>query len=107
MNLKIGEGYATYTYEDHYKTTYAFAKKGYETFILYYDCDTDLVQIFDKKRILAKERISVGHHSPKHPLIPLTQALKQIASRLTPFSPGHVFKEKTKQKNKQEKQRIN
>ncbi|MHA1305502.1 MAG: hypothetical protein ACTSPI_17520, partial [Candidatus Heimdallarchaeaceae archaeon] len=42
INLKVGEGMNSYTWEDHYKTTYIFSQNGFETFVLYYDLTRNL-----------------------------------------------------------------
>jgi len=96
INAKCGKGLRQYTREKkladsgesvkgHYKSTFVFAKNDFETYILYYDLETDLVTIIDTNSILTLDKINVGGKRKDFPQLPLTQALGRIL-RLTPAS---------------------
>ncbi len=82
INLKVGEGMNSYSWENHYKTTYVFSQNGFETFVLYYDLTRNLVQIFDSGYISEKRNLPVGSDRTDNPFMTLSEGLKML-SRLT------------------------
>ena len=104
INAKCGRGIRQYTREKklsesgekvkgHYKSTYIFAKSGYEAHILYYDIANDLVTIIGPDSILALDKINVGGNRKSFRQLPLTQALAAI-TRITPSLSHTVAPEK-------------
>lgn len=98
INAKCGRGERQYTREKklsesgekvkgHYKSTYVFAQKGFEAYILYYDISTDFVTIIDTDSILSLDKLNVGGNRKNFRQLPLTQALEKI-SRITLSSPS-------------------
>lgn len=87
INLKCGQGVHTYQPKT-YKTTRIFAQNGYETYILYYDLETHLAEIYDKTTILESEGISVGSETTEIQRQTLSSALSEIFSRLKSSSPS-------------------
>ncbi len=87
INLKCGQGVHTYQPKT-YKTTRIFAQNGYETYILYYDLETHLAEIYDKTTILESEGISVGSETTEIQRQTLSSALSEIFSRLKSSPPS-------------------
>jgi len=110
VNLKCGEGLHTYQPES-YKTTQIFAQNGYEAFLLYYDLETNLVEIFDTEKILSGENIAVGMEQTNNPRLTLSMALKGLAERLNSLSPpahaqaqAQALEKKGKRADREEKE---
>ena len=86
INLKCGQGLHTYQSES-FKTTQVFAKNNYETFLLYYDLETNLAEIYDKEAILSGYPISVGSEMKEISRDTLSSTILEICSRLNPPPP--------------------
>jgi len=84
INLKSGQGLHTYQAES-FKTTQVFAKNNYETYLLYYDLETNLVEIYDKETILSGYPISVGSETKEISRDTLSSTLKELYYRLNPL----------------------
>ncbi len=84
INLKCGQGLHTYQAES-FKTTQVFAKNNYATYLLYYDLETNLAEIYDKETILSGYPISVGSETKEISRDTLSSTLTEIYSRLNPL----------------------
>jgi len=110
INLKVGEGMSSYSWEEHYKTTYIFSQNGFETFVLYYDLTRNRVQIFDSEYIKEKRNLPVGSERTENPFMTLTEGLKMLF-HLTPSLPSSPsdtspVSEKTPQQPETEQEKL-
>ena len=87
INLKCGRGLRTYEPES-FKTTQVFAKNNYETYLLYYDLEDNLVEIYDKETILSGHPISVGSETKEISRDTLSSTLTELFSRRNPLLPN-------------------
>ncbi|MCG3254639.1 MAG: hypothetical protein KAU62_01050 [Candidatus Heimdallarchaeota archaeon] len=83
INLKCGQGLHTYQAES-FKTTQVFAKNNFETYLLYYDLETNLVEIYDKEIILSGYPVSVGSEMKEISRDTLSSTLVELCSRRNP-----------------------
>ena len=83
INLKCGQGLHTYQAKS-FKTTQVFAKNNLETYLLYYDLETNLVEIYDKETILSGYPISVGSEMKEISRDTLSSTLVELCSRRNP-----------------------
>ncbi|MCK4612659.1 MAG: hypothetical protein KAU62_15995, partial [Candidatus Heimdallarchaeota archaeon] len=101
INLKCGQGLHTYQAES-FKTTQVFGKNNYEIYLLYYDLETNLVEIYDKEAILSGHPISVGSEMKEISRDTLSSTLTEIFSSLNPSLPATAKTPPTPQEQEKE-----